>query len=242
MHAAGVPLEQNEFEERLIVYQDRQPLVNSIASHWLTRNYMGVIIQYYVTIGSNSGIPFRLNGIEVNLPWSDMRVELMQDPADPLAPQTYGFPRQTSGGFDKSEVLIQSAKTLTHGQSVYGFVFGQHPDPIPPSFRHGTEVPVVLTIEDQFGEFYSRELFLTVDRSAESGPKPKPLPSRGSLFDKADGPEREAQPESEPVLAKVIGLSSRTDVTKSERKSCSTRRTIHLVATRARKRSLRPRG
>jgi hypothetical protein len=41
-------------------------------------------------------------------------------------PETYRFPSETSGGFEKSEVVAQSAKKLTRGQSVEGFLLGYH--------------------------------------------------------------------------------------------------------------------
>ena len=201
MRAVGVPLEPAEFEERLIVHQDREPFVNSIASHYLTRNLIGLTIQLYIMLVSNSEVPLTLRGLRVWLPWADTPVVLLQDPADPIAPETYRFPGQTSGGFDKSQVIVQSGKKLTRGRFVKGFLLGYHGDPIPRSFRHGTEVPIELTIEDQFGEVYSRELFLTVDRSAERGHKPKPPRPRRSLFDKPECPKSEEQPKGKAVEA-----------------------------------------
>jgi hypothetical protein len=147
---------------------------------------MWLTIQLYIRLVSNSGVPLTLRGLRLWLPWADTPVVLLQDPADPFAPATYRFPGETSGGFDKSQVIAQFRKTLTRGRPVEGFLLGYHGEPIPRSFRHGTKVPVVLTIEDQFGEIYSRELFLTVDRSAERGPKPKPARPRKRLFDQPD--------------------------------------------------------
>jgi hypothetical protein len=201
MRAVGVPLDRDEFEERLIVQQDREPLVNSIASRYLTRSHIGLSIQLYITIVSNSGAPLTLHGFRIWLPWSDTPVALLQDPADPFAPATYRFPGETSGGFDRSQLIARSCKTLTRGQAVEGFLLGSHGDPIPRSFRHGTEVPVVLVIEDQFGEVYSKELFLTVDRLAERGSKPKLPQPRKRLFDRVDSPIEEAQPKAETVKA-----------------------------------------
>jgi hypothetical protein len=201
MQAVGVPLELDEFKERLIVHQAREPFVDSIAASYLTRSHIGLTIQIYITIISNSGVPLTLCGLQVGLPWTSTPVELLQDPADPFAPEIYRFPGQTSGGIDKSAVIVQSGKKLTRGRSVEGFLLGCHFDPIPLSFRHGTKVPVVLTIEDQFGEFHSRELFLAVDRTAEQGPKPKPPQPRRSLFDKPDSLKREAQHKGNAVEA-----------------------------------------
>lgn len=182
MRVVGVPLDRDEFEERLIVHQD--PHVGSVALRYLIDLY--TTIQLYVVIASNSRIPLRLCGVQVSLLWTNIPVELLQDPADPFAPQTYRFPGQTSGGFDKSDIIVQSGKTLTRGQSVEGFLLGYDADPIPQSIRHGSEVPVVLTIEDQFRGTYNKELFAKIDRSAEWGPKPKSARSRRNLFDKPD--------------------------------------------------------
>jgi hypothetical protein len=204
MKAVGVPLELDEFEERLTVYVDRLPFVNCIASRYLARTYLGTTIQAYITIVSNSGVPLALRGLRVWLPWTDVPVVLLQDPADPFAPEIYTFPGQTSGGFHRSDVIPQSGKTLTRGQVLEGFLLGSHSDPIPRSLRHGTELPIVLVIEDQFEETYSRELFLTVDRSTEWGPKPKPLPPRRKLFDEPYILKREAQPEIKTVEATVV--------------------------------------
>jgi hypothetical protein len=193
LRAVGVPLERDEFEECLIVRQSREPFVNSIASRFLTRNYIGLTIHTYITIISNSRDPLRLCGFQVRLPWTDSPIELLQTPSDSFAPPTCKFPGQVHGGFDKSQLIVQFGKKLTRGQSVEGFLLGYHGDPIPRSFRHGAKVPVVLTIADQFGEFYLRELRLTVDRTAERGPKPAPPRPRRRLFDKSDKPKREAQ-------------------------------------------------
>jgi hypothetical protein len=211
MRAVGVPLERDEFEEHLTVHQDRQPLVSFIASRYLTRTYLGTALQTYITIVSNSGVPLALRDLRVWLPWADTPAVLLQDPADPFAPEIYRFPGETSGGFHRSDVIPQSGKTLTRGQAVQGFLLGTHCDPIPRSFRHGTEIPVVFVIEDQFGETYSRELFVMVDRSTEWRPKPKPSRLRRGLFDKPDSPERKHSREVKTVeAAAVCHIKNRT--------------------------------
>jgi hypothetical protein len=209
MRAVGVPLELDEFEERQIVQQAREPLVDSIAAHYLTQNHIGLTVQLYVSIAYNSGVPLMLCGLQVRLPWTDNLVELLADPVDPFAPATYRFPGQKSIEFDKSEVIVHSGKTLTRGRLVEGFLLGYHCDPIPRSYRHGSEVPVVLTIEDQFGELYSRELFLTVDRTAERKPKPNSRPPRRSLFDEADSPTIGAQAKGNAVVATAVCMKNR---------------------------------
>jgi hypothetical protein len=68
--------------------------------------------------------------------------------------------------------LSEAREEFLSEWSVEGFLLGYLGAPIPRSFRHGAKVPIVLTIEDQYGEVYSREVFLAVDRTAERGPKP----------------------------------------------------------------------
>ena len=147
----------------------------------------------------------------IPLPWTDTPVCLLQDPADPFAPEIYRFPGERSGGFHRSQLIAQSGKTLTRREPLEGFLLGFHDDPIPRSFRHGTKAPIVLTIEDQFGETYSRELFLTVDRLAERGPKPKPSRPLRNLFDKPDSPKSKEQTKSN--LAEVTAASCVEELT-----------------------------
>jgi hypothetical protein len=188
MRALGIPLDQKESKERVLVSQDRTPLVNIIATKYLSSRSLGTAITTYVTIVNNSEIPLALCGIQLNLPWKDAPAILLQDPADDFSPQVYRFPGEMDGGFDRSDMLPHTGVTLRFGRSVEGFIFAYDLDPVPPGFRHGQEVPVLLVIEDQFGELYERELLLAVDRTVERGPKPKPhRPQRkGSLFDKRD--------------------------------------------------------
>lgn len=195
MKALQIPIKTDEFEERLIVCQDKEPCANTIASRYLTTNHMGLTLTSYLRVINNSEIHLTLCGFQVSLPWKDTPALLLQDPADPFAPQTYRFPGENSGGFDISQIIVQSGRTLTRGRYVEGFLLGYDVDPIPPSYRSGTELPVVLTIEDQFGEVYSNELFLAVDRSAERQPKliPKPSRRRKRLFEKQDGLREDTQ-------------------------------------------------
>jgi hypothetical protein len=111
---------------------------------------------------------------------------LLPDPADPNAPQIYKFSDYDAARFDKSQVIVQSGKTLHRGQFIEGFLLAICDDPIPPEIRQGERVTATLMIVDQFDEVHSHNLGLLVDRLAELGPKPEAPKPRKRLFDLPD--------------------------------------------------------
>ena len=185
MRTAGVPINLEAFEEELIVRQEGGSLENSIASSFLTRSYIGIYICTYLTMAGNRGVPFELSDFELYLPWKEMPVRLLEDPADPFAPITYTFSPYNAAKFDKSQVIFRTGKMLRRGQSLEGFLLAVDPEPIPAEISHGVEITATLSIFDQFGDGHSSDLILTVDRMAERGPKPAAKPRKG-LFDQPD--------------------------------------------------------
>jgi hypothetical protein len=83
-------------------------------------------------------------------------------------------------------VIFQSGKALRRGQPHEGYLLVTDPDPIPAEIPHGTDVTAKLTIFDQFDAGHSSDLILSVDRSAERGPKPVAPQPRIRLFDQPD--------------------------------------------------------
>jgi hypothetical protein len=181
------------FEEALIITQGEGLGENSIASRYLCRHFISLIIIVYIKIVGNSTVPLTLCSFQLNLLWKDSPASLLPDPADLFAPLTYRFPGQSGEQFDRSDVIVQSGKTLRRGQSVEGFLLAYDGDPIPNTFRHGSNVPVVLNIADQFGGIYSKELSLRADRSVEWRPKPQPARPRRRLFDQPDSTQPDFQ-------------------------------------------------
>jgi hypothetical protein len=84
---------------------------------------LGELTKFAGHLAFGSRVPLALCGLQVWSPRTETPVVLLLDPADPFAPQTYRFPGQTSGGFDKSEVIVQFGK-LTRGRCVEGFLRG----------------------------------------------------------------------------------------------------------------------
>jgi hypothetical protein len=144
-------------------------------------------IESYITIVGNTSEPFTLSGLEVCLPWKYDPATLLQDPADDLRRKTFNFPNQKSGGYDRSEVIAQSNRTLTGGRFTSGWLLAYDLKPIPREFRHGSELPIILNIIDQFDNSHLRELLLMVNRLNErESPKPTASRPRRSLFAKPD--------------------------------------------------------
>jgi hypothetical protein len=186
LQASGVPLAVDGFDERVKVIQDTVRLSQRITSYFIIPGSLGLKIECYITIVGNSSEPFRLNGFQVRLPWKEGLAILLQDPADYFAPQIFKFPGENSGGYGRSDVIVQSHRTLTFGRSTSGWLLAWDNQPIPEGFRHGSELSIILDVIDQFDNAHPRELRLMVDRLAERTP-PKPRVSRHrSLFAKPD--------------------------------------------------------
>ena len=199
MHVVGVPLDLGEFEDSLIIRQDRESVVHSIASSYISSHHIGLVIITYIKVVGNSPVPLRLCGFDLRLPWQECPATLLPDPADPLAPAIYKFPGNNGSRFDHSQIIWQSGKTLRRGNSHEGFLLAFEHDPLPIDFKHGVGVPVVLNIFDQFDEIHTQELTLTADRSVEWLPKPKLSPRRRNLFDKRDSRICESRCASRPA-------------------------------------------
>jgi hypothetical protein len=131
-------------------------------------------------------MPFVLSGVDLYLAWKNAPAPLLPDPADSNAPRIYKFSKYGASQYDKGEVIFQSDKTLRRGQQLEGFLLATDPDPIPAEIRHGTDVTANLRIFDQFDHEHSYDLDLSVDRSAEWGPKPAAPKSRRRLFHQPD--------------------------------------------------------
>jgi hypothetical protein len=153
---------------------------------------MGLRIESHITIVGNSSVPFELCGLEVLLPWKKEPAYLLPDPADYFAPQTYKFPNEKTGGYDRSDVIARSNVILRRGQTISGFLLGYDCQPIPDGFSDGSRLPITLNIINQLGESHQRELILPINRSQEWGPQPVPRPRR-DLFAKRDEPKTRAE-------------------------------------------------
>jgi hypothetical protein len=183
MRTVGVPLDTEEFEEPLIVIQDREPGANSLASCYLTRNCIGTVVKSLIKIIGNSTVPLEISDFRLRLPWKDTPVTLLQDPAGPFAPQTYKLGAEK---FDRSEVIRQSGK-LRRGDFIKGYILGTDNDLIETTVADRSVVRAVFSFADQFENIHTQELLLRVDRRAERAPKPRTThPPRPSLFDLRD--------------------------------------------------------
>jgi len=187
MRDAGVRLDLGAFDKDLIVQQDREPGANLVAQCYLISTHMVGTVTTHVKVIWNGSGPFMLCGFQLRLPWKYGPVMLLPDPADPSAPQIYKFSDHDAARFDKSQVIVQSGKTLRRGQFIEGFLLAIDDDPIPPEIRQGERITASLTIVDQFGEEHSNDLVLWADRSAEWRPKPAAPKPRKRL---SDGPDK----------------------------------------------------
>jgi hypothetical protein len=161
MRAMGAPIDLGRFEKDLVVHR-------------------------YITIIGKRAVPFTLCGFELYLPGKNTPAQLLPDPADPYAPAVYTFSAYDTSRYEKKEMIFQSGKTLRRGQLLEGYLLAIDPDPIPAEIRHRTNATAKLTIFDQFDAAHSSDLILTVDRSAEWGPKPVAPQPRITLFDQSD--------------------------------------------------------
>ena len=84
-------------------------------------------------------MPFMLSGFELCLPWKNTPATLHPDPDDPSAPMIYKFSQYDGSGYDKSELIFQTGKTLRGGQPLQGYLLAVEPEPIPAEIRHGAK-------------------------------------------------------------------------------------------------------
>jgi hypothetical protein len=161
------------------------PGANTIASCYLTRNFIGTVITTYLTIMCNSNTPLIISGFGLSLPWRVAPVTLLPDPAGEFASQIYRFSEHDATQFDRSQ-MIQQSGTLRSGQPIRGFLMGRHDDPLEDNLDQGAIVHADFYITDQFEKTYTYDLSLLVDRTAERGSKPRPAVQRPRLFDQPD--------------------------------------------------------
>ena len=97
---------------------------------------------------------------ELRPSWKNTPTILLPDPADPNAPQIYKFSAYNASQFDKSQIVLQSNKTLRRGQLLEGYLLAIDPDPIPPEIQQGARVIAELTIFDKFDAGHCSDLCL----------------------------------------------------------------------------------
>jgi hypothetical protein len=196
MRAAAVPIDAGEFKSPLIVTQLEGPMQNFASSDYVCGDHLGLIAGVLLKIVCDNTTPFTLCGMTLVLPWKDSPLNLLQDPMEDGAPQTYRFPGDCVDQYDKSDVLPRSHKTLHRGGTIEGWVFGYDFDPIPKCFRQGTIIHAVLRIFDQFDMSHAEEVKLWIHRQRELYPKPvrrrrRPLFDRPDLLSQSEVPAAE---------------------------------------------------
>jgi hypothetical protein len=143
----------------------------------------------------------KVNDIQVALPFDATDFHWIQPPAGATNHQ-YELPALGECPFEASEVLNSrlGRKFLIHsGRSVDGLLLGEAQVALPPTFRHGSTMPIELTVFADKGRRYAIVIILRVERHDQKRKPTDRLPSR-PLLEPGEHDELNA-PTIEPVLA-----------------------------------------
>ena len=146
----------------------------------------GYIIRMVITVN----LPrFAIAGFGLELPWKSY-VRWLDDPVEIDGRSVvYRF-----GGkdleFERSQVLNHLADvrhTWSPGESLRGHLLGIGNEPIPEQFQHGTMIPAILIIYDQFWREYRSSFSLWTERTQEPVSRARSgIRQKGGLFDRRD--------------------------------------------------------
>jgi hypothetical protein len=198
IRAAGIRVHIGEDDEEaphdsssgLLIYQ-ADGVVDSRAFDF--HGATGYIIDIVITFNISR---FAIARFDLELPWNgpfrwlDKPVELVGQPA------VYRFGGDYDPQFEMDEVLNHRTdvrRIWSRRDSLKGVLLGIGDEPIPDQFQHGSNIPALLTVYDQFWQKFCSSISLWADRSEKLRPARSVIARRGRLFDCPD-PRREHVP------------------------------------------------
>lgn len=187
LRAVGVPLEIAEADEADDVIINQLNGVTENRAFDLNGGIgTGVIISLSIIMQSHG---YAISRFALQLPWVDSSFRLLDDPVEIGATwNVYRFPGTDALEFPRESVINHVSglsRTWSRGECVKGLLLGIGSNSIPDDFRHGSEIPAFIIVEDQFETRSQAPISLWTDRSAKSSTPLRNKPRR-RLFERAD--------------------------------------------------------
>ena len=132
---------------------------------------------------------YAISRFALQLPWGDTSFRWLDDPVEIGAPwNVYRFPGTDALEFPRGVVMNHVAglsRMWSRGEFVKGLLLGIGSNSIPDNFRHGSEIPAFIVVEDQFETPSLSPISLWTDRSAKFSTPLRNKPRR-RLFEHAN--------------------------------------------------------
>jgi hypothetical protein len=185
LRAGGIALEIPEDdwkdpipESGLIIRQCGGLLENSVFD--MRSGATGYAVSLGLTISKSS---FALAAFDLELPW-EAKLLFLEDPDERSKQDLYEFP---NGDKYPRDVVINHyadiRRILRRGHSIEGFLLGSSFESIPDRYVHGTEIPAVVKVFDQFNACYRKGILLWADRSHKLSTGKRKVRNRVRLFE-----------------------------------------------------------
>lgn len=187
LRAVGVPLEidVDDGESGLLMYQIGGELESSAFS--LQSGGTGYSAYMCIAIDLPT---FAISNIDLELPWSDPSISLLEDPnvtGDPHG--EYCFPGETLHKFHRSLAInhyVDVTRVRSRGTTLQGFLLWAGMNPIPDDWPLWKKIPAFVIVYDQFSITYRYPVTLLDSREKKSFPRKRRKSARKPLFDCRD--------------------------------------------------------
>lgn len=187
LHAVDVPIEIDVDEEGggLLMHQIGGAVLSSAFS--LKSGGMGYAVYMCITIDLPA---FAISGFDLELPWSDTYLSLLEDPNETGDPhREYSFPGDTIHKFPRKAGINHYADiTRMHprGRTLQGFLLWAGMIPIPDDWPLRKKIPAFVIVYDQFGFSYKCTVTLLDTREKRSSTPERRKSVRTPLFEYSD--------------------------------------------------------
>jgi hypothetical protein len=139
----------------------------------------------------SSPLRVAISAFDLEVPWGGA-VRCLEDPLEVDGTSTvYKFGGKDSLEFDRDQVLNHQAdvrRILPRGASLKGSLLAVGSQSIPDHFRHGENIPVFVTIYDQYSHSCRSPVSLWADRGEKLLPAAQPKAKRKGLLECLDPP------------------------------------------------------
>jgi hypothetical protein len=189
LRAAGIDIPIDEDESDVEQFSRRGLLIRTLleiaGNSAVDLGKYGTFYQLYLRITTNLKGIFAPTQFGLGLSWDDPICRLLEDPHT----SQYRVPGAGSFRYERNEVLNHRADvryTLQRGQSMQGYLLWIG-GPMPDYVQHGTTVPTMFSVVDQFDRRFQEAIPLWADRSERLlGNKAHKKIPRRRLFDVRD--------------------------------------------------------
>lgn len=193
LHAGGIDIPINEDESCSDQYSRSGLLIDLVpeieSNCAVDLGEWGTFFILYVRITSN--LPaFAPSRFILGLPWEDTQTYWLKDPLTNSWPPrpVYSFYAAPTLRYKRDDVLNHRTdvrKVLRRGYSMQGYLLGAG-GPMPDDMQHGTKIPTMFSVVDQFGRPYPKPIPLWLDRTKRLLRETPKMTPRRVLFDVRD--------------------------------------------------------